>query len=292
MLRLSATLTVRCRCAGGTPSCRSGLKDRAVIGEVRRGWSTTLAPQCGAPMCCAGLVATSKFDRWGRAAQRCRTRSREYSGAARCRVKVSSKLSCALLITGSLEMLSEYVALSGALVCLALFVWARSRFFKRTGNSPPLRFGLRPLGTIFGVGAIATLLLDVSARIHGNPSVAISLFFCSMCLFLTTAKSFSGAPPAIAFTPSPPDRLVLRGPYRYIRHPFYTSYMLFWTGVFVASPSLFTGIALFVMFALYVKAARFEETLIAHSSLGKEYLDYRVRTGMFLPRFRLITSLR
>ena len=178
----------------------------------------------------------------------------------------------------------EYVALFGAVVCLAAFVWARSKFFVRTGDAPPLRFGLRPLGTIFGVGAIATLLLDVGARIRGVPSVAIALFVGSLIVFAMAVRSFNGRPPAIAFTPGPPERLMIRGPYRYIRHPFYVSYILFWAGVLIASPSVFTLIAFVVMFALYIKAARFEEAEILGSTLGLEYRNYVSRTGMFFPR--------
>lgn len=179
----------------------------------------------------------------------------------------------------------EYVALIGAIVCLSAFVWARSKFFLKTGSAPPLRFGLRPLGTVFGVGAIATLLLDVGARIRGVPSVAIAVFLASLIVFSMSVRSFTGNPPSIAFTPGPPERLLLHGPYRYIRHPFYVSYILFWAGVLIASPSIFTLIAFVVMFALYVKAARFEESEIMRSSLSAEYATYLHRTGMFLPHF-------
>lgn len=185
---------------------------------------------------------------------------------------------------GPLEVFLEYVALIGAIVCLVAFVWARSKFFLRTGDAPPLRFGLRPLGTIFGVGAIATLLLDVGARIRGVPEIAILLFLCSFMVFAITVRSFSGRPPSIAFTPGPPERLLISGPYRYVRHPFYVSYILFWAGVLIASPSIFTLIAFVVMLSLYIKAARFEEGEILSSSLCSEYREYFSRTGMFFPK--------
>ena len=37
-------------------------------------------------------------------------------------------------------------------------------------------------------------------------------------------------PVRLAFDDELPDQLVLSGPYNYIRHPFYTSYLIFWTG--------------------------------------------------------------
>lgn len=177
----------------------------------------------------------------------------------------------------------EYAALIEAVICLVVFEWARIRFFIRTGNVPPLRFGLRPLGPVFAVGAIATLFLDIGARVRGYPVIAMAVFVVSIFVFFSAVRAFSGKAPAIAFTSGPPDRLLMQGPYRYVRHPFYLSYILFWAGVLVASPGIFTLIACVVMLALYVKAAKFEEAAIMNSTLAAEYALYKNRTGMFLP---------
>lgn len=42
-------------------------------------------------------------------------------------------------------------------------------------------------------------------------------------------------PPHLAFADGPPDSLVDGGPYRYIRHPFYTAYIVVWFAGVVAT---------------------------------------------------------
>jgi protein-S-isoprenylcysteine O-methyltransferase Ste14 len=44
--------------------------------------------------------------------------------------------------------------------------------------------------------------------------------------------------PALAFAGKRPDHVFSWGPYAYIRHPFYTAYLLFWLGCVVATSSL------------------------------------------------------
>lgn len=177
----------------------------------------------------------------------------------------------------------EYVSLFGAVACLVTFYWARSKFFVRKATTASQRQGLRPLGIIFGVGAIATLLLDVGARIRGFSGVALILFFISILLFTWTVNVFRGNAPSIAFTPGAPEKLILLGPFRYIRHPIYLAYILFWIGVLVASPSIFTATGFFVMLFLYIKAALYEEEEILASSHRENYLIYQSRVGMLFP---------
>ena len=80
-----------------------------------------------------------------------------------------------------------------------------------------------------------------------------------------------------------PDRLISDGPYKWIRHPFCTGYLL---GA-LAGPA---GIDHPVMFliaaplaAMSVFAAVREERVWLSGPRAGEYRDYRRRTGMFLP---------
>ena len=79
-------------------------------------------------------------------------------------------------------------------------------------------------------------------------------------------------------------RVVLSGPYRYVRHPIYLSYVLQMIGLLVAHASPLALVLVTGHFALTVYRARLEEErLAAHSS---EYRDYQAKTGFLLPRFR------
>jgi len=89
---------------------------------------------------------------------------------------------------------------------------------------------------------------------------------------------------SLAFSRDEPDFLLMRGPYRFVRHPFYTAYLLYWLGGVVAAREALLLLAVAVMAAGFTWAARREEGKFAASRLGPAYDAYRARTGMFLPR--------
>ena len=77
--------------------------------------------------------------------------------------------------------------------------------------------------------------------------------------------------------------LVTTGPYRWIRHPFYTAVALaVFANALVAANwfLLLTGGLVFVLLA--IRSRREEENLVAR--FGDRYQDYRRSTGRFLPR--------
>lgn len=87
-----------------------------------------------------------------------------------------------------------------------------------------------------------------------------------------------------AFDTDNPVSLVTRGPYRYVRHPFYTSYLIFWAGLALGAWSLWAIPVLLLMAGLYTVAARGEEAEFARTDMAGDYATYRARTGMFWPK--------
>ncbi|MBI2853034.1 MAG: isoprenylcysteine carboxylmethyltransferase family protein [Chloroflexi bacterium] len=77
-------------------------------------------------------------------------------------------------------------------------------------------------------------------------------------------------------------RLVTRGPYRYVRHPIYSSMML----VFLGSGLLISNYLMLLLTPLvvflYFLRARLEERLLAEEF--PEYAQHVRQSGMFLPR--------
>jgi protein-S-isoprenylcysteine O-methyltransferase Ste14 len=103
-------------------------------------------------------------------------------------------------------------------------------------------------------------------------SIALPLF--SGAAYLTARHVYSKLPEERA--------LMAAGPYRYIRHPIYLSFILIGTGlVLVAHTFLMLPVLGMVWYSDY----RGEEAELARS-FGAEYDAYRRRTGAFLPRFR------
>lgn len=86
-----------------------------------------------------------------------------------------------------------------------------------------------------------------------------------------------------AFDKDHPVSLVTHGPYRYVRHPFYTSYLIFWTGLAIATWTWWGIPVLIAMAVIYSVAARDEEGKFANSPMAAEYAVYRSKTGMFWP---------
>jgi protein-S-isoprenylcysteine O-methyltransferase Ste14 len=75
--------------------------------------------------------------------------------------------------------------------------------------------------------------------------------------------------------------LVVSGPYRYVRHPMYSSLILGVLGVVMYHFCFINLFSLFIMvFALYLKATKEERLWLSHHS---EYEDYMKKTKMIIP---------
>lgn len=80
--------------------------------------------------------------------------------------------------------------------------------------------------------------------------------------------------------------LVTSGPYRWIRHPFYTACVVGVIGTSFAMANWFLLLAGgIVWFAFLVPRTRIEERNLARR-FGDDYQDYMNRTGRFIPSFR------
>jgi len=79
--------------------------------------------------------------------------------------------------------------------------------------------------------------------------------------------------------------LVTRGPYQWVRHPMYTSFIVLWVGLLFLSTNWFiglTGVLGFVL-AIVVRTPKEEQMMI--DRFGDEYIAYMKRTGRYLPRW-------
>jgi protein-S-isoprenylcysteine O-methyltransferase Ste14 len=81
-----------------------------------------------------------------------------------------------------------------------------------------------------------------------------------------------------------PKHIVTYGAYRWIRHPFYTSFLLALFGALVYCPHWGTLAALVLAFVILNLTAAREERRLCGSQFGAEYEEYMQRTGRFRPR--------
>jgi protein-S-isoprenylcysteine O-methyltransferase Ste14 len=167
-------------------------------------------------------------------------------------------------------------------LCVGSFVWAMGRFFRTEGHLPG---GVRLIQAA-GAAAFAANVIELAlpGAVKFIPGlIALALYATSFWLFWWSIRAYRAQPPTHAFTKDTPVHLVQTGPYRVIRHPFYTSYLIAWAAGPVATMEPLLLVPFFVMLGIYRRAAKLEESKFAASALSARYAAYRARTGMFLP---------
>lgn len=172
------------------------------------------------------------------------------------------------------------LVLATGAACFLAFSWGTLRHFRPVG---PMPLGMRLVGGI----SLLTMAVFTGSVVQSPLSAAWPLAPVlsagALALFTWTVRATREKGFALAFAGAQPSSILETGPYRYVRHPFYTSYLLFWAATGVATGSGICWIGPMVLLACYAMAARREEHLIMRSRLAAEYSAYVLRTGMFLP---------
>ena len=167
-------------------------------------------------------------------------------------------------------------------LCFGSFTWAVRGLFRAENGMPARMRWLSAVGTIcFAAQLWAILRADLSPT---WTVIGISLYVVVLTLFWWAVPYARSAALRIAFSPSESNQLIRTGPYHYVRHPFYTSYLLFWVAGVVASESIWLGSTVIVMAAFYFTAIRQEEREFLCGPLASEYLAYQRLAGMLLPK--------
>jgi protein-S-isoprenylcysteine O-methyltransferase Ste14 len=119
--------------------------------------------------------------------------------------------------------------------------------------------------------------------------VLMTAGFALLCLSVFHFLKARGTP--VPF--SPPPKLVMGGPYRFVRNPMLTGIFiqLFGLGVWQNSLTLtFIFTPLFILMN-YWELKNVEEPEL-EKRLGQEYVDYKKRVPMFFPRWKNISPDR
>jgi protein-S-isoprenylcysteine O-methyltransferase Ste14 len=149
---------------------------------------------------------------------------------------------------------------------------------------------LRPLGMAFWLGLIAWMVdpgwmawssMSVPAWLRWT-GVGVIAMACGLLVwtFRCLGKNLTDT-----VVTRQKHTLVIHGPYRWVRHPFYDSAALLMVAVSLIASNWFlllTGGLTFVL--LVVRTRTEEEKLLAR--FGEPYRAYMKRTGRFLPRTR------
>jgi len=171
-------------------------------------------------------------------------------------------------------------------------------FYKVATSTRKVRILFTPIGAVIffslvGLFIVVSLQTD---KFSGLPKlfptslniiVSVPIIGIGLFLMLYSALQFikaKGTP--VPF--NPPPKLVTTGPYAYVRNPMLTGVFiwLFGLGILLRSISLvFMFTPLFVLLNVLELKAIEEPEL--EKRLGKEYLEYKKRIPMFIPRFKV-----
>ncbi len=161
------------------------------------------------------------------------------------------------------------------------FAWGVQRHFRR-GDAMPRR--MRWLSCASLLALLWFLLRIVRDGVAGAWPIALTLMLAASALFWAAIGATRARRPTLAFDDDVPAFLYQHGPYRLIRHPFYSAYIVFWIATSLATPGLISWLVPIVFGLVYIDAARREERKFASSALSAQYHLYRERTGMMWPR--------
>lgn len=187
----------------------------------------------------------------------------------------------------SLDDHRRLLLIACAVAAFASFTWAARRHFRRDGPAPP---GMVLIAVISLAGFAWFSWRILTGRLAPAWPVGVALFIASFGLFSWAVSATRATRPTLAFSPDQPRMLIRHGPYRYIRHPFYSAYVIFWTGTALATSGWAAWCLAAVIWAVYLVAARREEMKFAGSDLALAYAGYRAEAGMFLPRLIWVRS--
>lgn len=168
-------------------------------------------------------------------------------------------------------------------VCLVSFAWGMRRAFVLPRRTT---LGMRVtalFGTMFSVLHFYVIL--TAPRFAASlMCAALTSYLLALGLFWSTVSASGKRRLPACFTNVQPAGIVTCGPYKFVRHPFYTSYLIAWAAGALATlnPWLITTFVL--MSTIYVSAARKEEKALMNGVLSAEYVRYRSLTGMLFPR--------
>lgn len=186
----------------------------------------------------------------------------------------------------------------------AMFAWLA---WERRFQSPALRAQIEKGGSasstgladvvIFGLpmvvpsvlafdGLLVGLFLYVPAWTFLLPEAGLFQMLGAALLFLGLILFTAGAylTGKYVYSKVPDERpLLLRGPFRYVRHPIYLSFLLIGTGFVLLAMNVLALLCLSLF--VNVKGWTHEEAELERL-YGERYRQYRKRTGAFLPRLR------
>lgn len=182
------------------------------------------------------------------------------------------------------------LVLGFVLLNFAVFIVAAKFTFDTSKAEPLSRFFVFTYLVLLSITVSAQYLVPATNK--NRLLAAVPLLVVSLTLFVGAMVTTMRTPFTAIFSADRPTRIVTSGPYNYVRHPFYTAYMLTFFSSALGSDSPLAALCSCCVLGFYTWAARMEEEKFAKSEFAEAYADFRRRTGMFVPKFFGVENAR
>lgn len=167
--------------------------------------------------------------------------------------------------------------------CFGSYAYGLSSFSERIPQKEAGFTAISVAGAVFMTFHGVCLFFFPSSG-GGSELAGLSLYGGALALFWWAVKVSRRQPLELAYADEDPDYLVISGPYQYIRHPFYSAYMMIWlAGVFASGQWMLLPTA-GIMLLLYIREAGLEEGRFERSGMREVFLRYKARSGGFFPQ--------
>lgn len=180
------------------------------------------------------------------------------------------------------DSLIHWVLVGSSAATVAFFAGGLTLYFERAPR-PPWVLALHYSSMVLAVVQLAAVTF-LPVRSDLWVGVAIGMYMAALAVFLSAIEAAKRTRLQRSFIDHPlPDRLITDGPFRWVRHPFCTGYLLGAMAgpVGIDHAALALVAAPLALFSVY--AAFREERVWMAGRRADEYRAYRAHTGMFIP---------
>jgi protein-S-isoprenylcysteine O-methyltransferase Ste14 len=178
-------------------------------------------------------------------------------------------------------MLVKALELLLGTLCFGCFAWGTLWHFRWEANGSK---GAWAISLLSWAGYLTFMWQAAMAAPRSGWQIACVLMLGAFLLWLWTVRVTRANPPTLAYTQDTPVTIFQAGPYGWVRHPFYTAYMVFWFAAALADAAWLSWLICIALGAIYFAAARHEECKFARSDHAAAYQRYAAHAGMFFPR--------
>ncbi len=184
-----------------------------------------------------------------------------------------------------LFLILQVLFLAITLLCFGSFLWSVIGVFRKPKGSISVMYRVLQVSSvwtwvysIYAISLKSSLVLWVQI-----PALILALF--SLWIFWATRNWIKEKDFSLVFNNEAPSHLETCGPFSWVRHPFYSSYLLCYFSVVLFTLDLLMAVTVIFMVALYFKALNDEERKFQLGEFSEAYNQYREKTGALFPKF-------